>query len=102
MKSFQAELSPLGHLPANSGGITNYSETATLKCDIRLLFVNVEHEERNVKLGLLHGINLMLERSASKHPSIQHAMTVILDVNGPLSNFRHELESKFYYWISTR
>jgi hypothetical protein len=29
-------------------------------------------------------------------------VTIALDVNGPLSNFGHGLESKFYYRVSTR
>jgi hypothetical protein len=62
----QAELSPVEHLPANSSGFSNYSETATLKCDLRLLFLDVEHEERIVKLSLLLGTNLRLEMSACR------------------------------------
>jgi hypothetical protein len=66
MKSFKAESSPVEHLPANGSGISNNSETATLKCDLRLLFLDVEHEERIVKLSLLLGTKLRLELLASR------------------------------------
>jgi hypothetical protein len=59
-------MSPVEHLPANSNGISNYGETATLKCDLRLLFLDVDHEERMAKLSLLLGTNLRLELYACR------------------------------------